>query len=109
MFRNEQHCEKICLQGFRLGYTHTGLYNHRRGLQALNFRFMKYRDCSIYEAKTKVLISCAATVHLICAFVFTYAKSQFSHDAQIAMVLLQSFCSCNTNRIISRTELARKK
>ena len=33
-------------------------------------------------AKTKALISCAVvTVHLICAFVFAYAKSRFSHDA----------------------------
>ena len=32
--------------------------------------------------KTKVLISCmAVTVQLICAFVFAYAKSQFSIEA----------------------------
>ena len=41
-------------------------------------RFKKERDCTIYVAKTKALISCAATVQLI--FVFTYAKSRFSHD-----------------------------
>ena len=29
----------------------------------------------------KTLISCVVTVHLICAFVFSYAKSRFSHDA----------------------------
>ena len=35
-------------------------------------------------AKTKTLISFAVTAKLICIFVFTYAKSQFSHDeAQI--------------------------
>ena len=38
-------------------------------------------DCTIYEAKTMVLISCAVTPQLICAFVFAYAKSRFSHDA----------------------------
>ena len=32
-------------------------------------------------AKTKALISFAVTAKLICAFVFAYAKSQFSHDA----------------------------
>ena len=32
-------------------------------------------------AKTKVLISCAVTAKLICAFVFAYAKSRFFHDA----------------------------
>ena len=30
--------------------------------------------------KTKALISCAVTMPLICDFVFTYAKSGFSHD-----------------------------
>ena len=35
----------------------------------------------IYVAKTKVLISCTVTAQLICAFVFAYAKSKFSHDA----------------------------
>ena len=36
--------------------------------------------CTIYVAKTKALISFAVTTKLICVFVFTYAKSQFSHD-----------------------------
>ena len=31
-------------------------------------------------AKTKVQISCAVTVQLICVFVFAYAKSRFSHN-----------------------------
>ena len=35
----------------------------------------------IYVAKTKALISCMATVQLICVFVFEYAKIRFSHDA----------------------------
>ena len=35
----------------------------------------------MYVAKTKVLISCAVTMQLICAFVFAYAKSMFSPDA----------------------------
>ena len=34
----------------------------------------------MYVAKTKALISCGATAQLICAFVFAYAKSWFSHD-----------------------------
>ena len=34
-----------------------------------------------YLAKTNALISCAVTAQLICAFVFTYAKSRVSHDA----------------------------
>ena len=38
-------------------------------------------DCTIYGAKAKALISHAVTVKLICAFVFAYAKSRFSHDA----------------------------
>ena len=31
-------------------------------------------------AKTKVLISCVVTTQLICACVFAYVKSRFSHD-----------------------------
>ena len=38
-------------------------------------------------AKTKELISFAATAKLICVFVFAYAKIQFSHDeAQIKQI-----------------------
>ena len=32
------------------------------------------------KQKTQMLNSCAVTVLLICTFVFTYVKSQFSHD-----------------------------
>ena len=49
--------------------------------RGLNFGFRKKRDCTICIVKTKALISCAVIVQLICAFVFTYAKSRFSHDA----------------------------
>ena len=45
-----------------------------------NFGFKKKRYCTIRLAKTKVLISCAVTAQLICIFVFTQAKKQFSHD-----------------------------
>ena len=37
--------------------------------------------CTIRVAKTKALISFAVTAKLICAFVFSKAKIQFSHDA----------------------------
>ena len=37
-------------------------------------------DCTIRVAKTKALISFAVTAKLICAFVFAYAKSRFSHN-----------------------------
>ena len=56
--------------GFRPGLTQTGLYKHRRRLEALNFGFQKKRDCTIRVAKTKALISFAVTAKLICAFVF---------------------------------------
>ena len=48
--------------------------------RGLKFGFRKQRDCTIYEAKTKALISCAVTAQLICVFVFAFAKSQFSHN-----------------------------
>ena len=35
---------------------------------------------TISVAKTKSLISFAVTAKLICAFVFAYAKSRFSHN-----------------------------
>ena len=43
--------------------------------------FKSYRDCAIYVAKTKELISCPVSAQLVCTFVFAYAKSRFSHDA----------------------------
>ena len=48
--------------------------NYRRWLVAGNFGFRKQRDCTIYVAKTKALISFAVTAKLICVFVFAYAK-----------------------------------
>ena len=39
------------------------------------------KDCIIYVAKTKALISFAVTAKLICVFVLAYAKSRFSHHA----------------------------
>ena len=59
----------------------TGLYSHRRWLEAGNFGFRKNRNCTIPVAKTKALISCAVTAQLIGAFVFALAKIWFSHDA----------------------------
>ena len=38
----------------------------------VKFRIRKYRDCIICEVKTKWLISCAVSMQLICAFLFTY-------------------------------------
>ena len=40
----------------------------------------------MYVAKTKALISFAdRTVKLICAYVLAYAKSRFSHAAQLSI------------------------
>ena len=40
-------------------------------------------DCTTRIAKTKAMISFAVTAKLICVFVFSYAKSRFSHDAAL--------------------------
>ena len=49
--------------------------------KGLKFQIYEVEDCTIgHVAKTKVLIRCAVTAQLICAFVLTYAKSRFSHD-----------------------------
>ena len=69
--------------------------------RGLNFGFRKNRDCTICVAKTKALISFAVTAKLICIFVFTYAKSRFSHDAahyvscSISGHILTGLFSCN--------------
>ena len=58
----------------------TRSYSQRKWLEAYNFRFRTKRDCTIYLAKTKVLIIYVVSVHLICISVFAYAKCRFSHD-----------------------------
>ena len=59
------------------------------GFRSLKFWIKKAGDCTYHVVKTKALISCAVTVQLICAFVFTYAKSRFSYDtAQLISTLL---------------------
>ena len=43
-------------------------------LQKMARGFEKKKDCTIYVAKTKALISFAVTAKLVCVFVFAYAK-----------------------------------
>ena len=78
--------EKTGLRGFRPGPTQTGLYSHRRWLEAGNFVFRNKRDCTTPVAKTKALVSCAVTAKLICVFVFAYAKRRFSHGAALMVI-----------------------
>ena len=62
--------------------------NHRRYLDARNFKFNKTRNCIVHAAKTKAIISCAVTAKLICTLFICICKSQFSHDvAQIEKFL----------------------
>ena len=56
------------------------LHKHKRWLEAGNFAFRKWKNCTILVAKTKALISFAVTAKLICVFVFAYATCWFSHD-----------------------------
>ena len=63
-------------------------------LEAGNFGFRQKRDHNIHEVKTKTLISCAVTAQLLCAFLFTYAKCQCSHQAahfQLCMGVWNSY------------------
>ena len=65
------------------------MYSHRRWLEAGNFGFRKYRNCSIHVAKTKALISFAVTAKLICSFVIAYGDCWFSHAvAQLMFCIL---------------------
>ena len=52
--------------------------------RSLNSKFTDVRRRGVVlsmERKTKALISCAFTAHLICAFVFAYAYCWFSYAA----------------------------
>ena len=60
--------------GFRPGPTQTGLYSHRRWIEAGKFEFRKQGNFTIRVAKTKALISFVVTAKLICVFVFAYAN-----------------------------------
>ena len=85
-FINEPVREKTNNLDFRPGPTQTGLYSHRRWLEAGNFGFRKQMNCTIRVAITKALISFAVTAKLICAFVFAIRGCWFSHAAaQIGM------------------------
>ena len=72
----ESHRKKTCLRGFRPCPTQSGLYNHRKWLDAWNFGYRKKRNITIYVAKTK-----AITAQVFRVFVFAYAKIRFTHDA----------------------------
>ena len=50
------------LFAFRPSQTQIRLYNHRKWLEICNYGFRKRRDCTIYVAKTKLLISCTVTL-----------------------------------------------
>ena len=51
--------------------------------------------CTIYEAKTKALISCAVIKQLICAFVFAYAKVRLSQDTAQVHLKERYLPDCN--------------
>ena len=76
---------KPTIWGFRPGPTKTGLYSHRRWLEACSFGFNKKRVCTIRVAKTKALISCAVTAQLIYVFVFAYGDNHM----QIVVFLMR--------------------
>ena len=60
------------------GLTQTCLYiQSQKKAKRFKFSFQQEEGYTIYEAKTKMLISCAVTAMLICLFVFTYEKSGF--------------------------------
>ena len=44
--------------------------------RGLKFQIQEAEGLSVYEVKTKMLISCAVTAQLICAFVFLMCKKQ---------------------------------
>ena len=81
---------RTCLRGFRPGATRTRLFKYRRWLEAIIFGNRKQRNCSVYVAKTKVLISCMGMVQLICNFVLACALLIYS-DAELSSVFITHF------------------
>ena len=78
---------------FRPGPTQSGLYSHRRWLEAGNFGLRKKRDCTNCVGKTKALSSCTVTAQLTCIFVIAYANIGFSNDAAHIMSNRADDCS----------------
>ena len=75
--KNGPYCQKTSLRGFQPCQTQAGLYSHRRWLAAWNFRLRKKKECTIYEAKTKALMSGErADCVSICIFVFRKCRKQ---------------------------------
>ena len=96
----EPKCQKTCLPGLKPGLTQTGLYSHRRWLEAWNFQFRKQTDCTIYVAKTKALISCVVTMQLICVFLKMHidrlernSRVLVSHAAGTHWILMHIYLS----------------
>ena len=84
----EPRCEKTGLRGFRPGPTQTRLYSYRRWLEAGNFVYWKKRNCTIYVAKTKALISFA----VICKKpVFSRRGSIISYPTKVINLLKVTF------------------
>ena len=73
---------KTCLWGFQPGPTQTGLYSHRRWLEACNFGFR-----NIFVAKTKALISCGVTAQLD-------SEPLFSHMQKADVLMTRLFLWC---------------
>ena len=63
----------------------------------------------MYVAKTKVLISYAVTVQLICAFVFAYAKHWFSLDAAHIICFVRNLSSGFPTRFITNCAVQPEK
>ena len=72
------------------GLTQTGMYSLGERLDAWNFGFKKKRDCTIFVAKTKALISCAVTAQLIYAFVFAQANFRGSLVAAQTIIVVMN-------------------
>ena len=59
--------------------------------KSMKFWIWKMRNCNIYTAKSKALISQAVTAQVIGVFVFANAKIWFPHDGAYFITALASF------------------
>ena len=68
--------QEILYSGFPTRFDTDCAVQPQKMPRGLNFGFRNKRDWAIYVAKTRALISCAITAHLICTYVYTFESNQ---------------------------------
>ena len=67
--------------------------------RGLKYQILGSRGIVLYVVRTKAVICCAVTAQLICAFVYAYAKTRFSHEEALCLKL-----SPSQNKVFTYTD-----